>query len=244
MCPILALIHPALTQRDLIKEDRLRQQNRQPATKDAVLRRLRDAELEQLPDRRGRRGRRYPYLGLVMALALGAVAALRSLREVEALTAGLRPAVRRRSRITRRYNDTKLRDTLLRLHPEETRVAIHRQVKAEHRRGNLKPTRLPFVVVAIDGKGLGKLDQWDHPDVQPVRPEERSPCLEGRRPSNTVDPSPAGCLCTQRSADDCLEHPGCSPTAKPPGVHVEAGSLARSRTFGALRAGRTGHCSE
>ena len=149
----------------------MRQQNRQAVTKTAVLRRLSDAELEQLPDRRDRRGRRYPYLGLVMALALGAVAAVRSLREVEALTAGLRPGVRRRTRIARRYSDTTLRDTLVGLRPEETRAALHRQVKAEHRRGNLKPTRLPFGVAALDGKGLAKLDRWDHPDVQRVGPD-------------------------------------------------------------------------
>ena len=130
----------------------MRQQNRQAVTKAAVLRRLRDAELERLPDRRGHRGRRHPYLGLMMALALGAVAALRSLRAVEALTAGLNLDVRRRSQIMVRFSDTKLRDTLLGLRPEEVRWALHRQVKAEHRRGNLVPTRLPFGVVAIDGK--------------------------------------------------------------------------------------------
>ncbi len=153
----------------------MRQQNRQAVTKDAVLRRLRDAELERLPDRRGHRGRRHPYLGLMMALALGAVAALRSLRAVEALTASMNLEVRRRSQILGRISDTKLRDTLLGLRPKETRKAIHRQVKAEHRRGNLKPTRLPFAVAAIDGKGLGKMDEWGHPDVQRVRPEGKAP---------------------------------------------------------------------
>lgn len=129
----------------------MRQQNRQAVTKAAVLRRLRDAELERLPDRRGRRGRRHAYLGLVTALALGAVAARRSLRSVEALTDGLTRPVRRRTRIVGRISDTKLRDTLLGLKPEEVRRALHRQVKAEQRRGNLAPTRLPFGVVAIDG---------------------------------------------------------------------------------------------
>jgi len=153
----------------------MRQLNRQAVTKSAVLRRLGDAELDRLPDRRDRRGRRHPYLGLMMALALGAVAALRTLRGVEALTTGLTLPVRRRSRIAGRISDTKLRDTLLGLHPEEVRRALHRQVKAEQRRGNLAPTRLPFGVVAIDGKGLGKLDQWGHPDVQPIRPDGRPP---------------------------------------------------------------------
>jgi hypothetical protein len=110
-----------------------------------------------------------------MALALGAVAALRSLRAVEALTAGLTLPVRRRSRIAGRISDTKLRDTLLGLRLKEVRDALHRQVKAEHRRGNLAPTRLPFGVLAIDGKGLGKLDEWGHPDVQPIRPDGKPP---------------------------------------------------------------------
>ena len=153
----------------------MRQQNRQAVTKTAVLRRLEDAELDRLPDRRDRRGRRHRYLGLMMALALGAVTALRSLRAVEALTAGLNLSVRRRSRIAGRISDTRLRDTLLGLRPEELRRALHRQVKEEHRRGNLAPRRLPFGVAAIDGKGLGKLDQWGHPDVQAVRPEGKPP---------------------------------------------------------------------
>jgi len=159
----------------LIKEEQLRQQKRQALTKKAVLCRFRDAELERLPDRRGRRGRRHRYFGLVMALALGAVTTLRSLRAVEALTAELTLSVRRRSGIAGRISDTKLRDTLLGLRPQEVRQALHRQVKVEHRRGNLAPTRLPFGVVAIDGKGLGKLDEWGHPDVQPIRPEGKTP---------------------------------------------------------------------
>lgn len=153
----------------------MRQQNRQAVTKAAVLRRLGDAELERLPDRRDRRGRRHRYLGLVMALALGVVTARRSLRSVEALTTGLTRPARRRSKIVGRISDTKLRDTLLGLQPEEMRRALHRQVKAEQRRGNLAPTRLPFGVVAIDGKGLGKLDEWSHPDVQPIRPDGKPP---------------------------------------------------------------------
>jgi predicted transposase YbfD/YdcC len=153
----------------------MRQQNRQPATKVGVLRRLRDAGLERLTDHRSRRGRRYAHQALVFALALGCVAALRSLREVEALTAGLQGSVRRQTKIRRRISDTKLRDELVTLEPFEVREALHRQVKAEHRRGNLAPTRLPFGVVAIDGKCLGKMDSWDHPDVQRVRPNEQPP---------------------------------------------------------------------
>lgn len=148
------------------------QENRQPVTKVAVLRRLRDAELHRIEDERGRRGRRFEHLGLLMALALGCSAALPSLRSVETMTAWLAPSWRRRSRIRRRISDTKLRDALMSIEPEQARGCIHRQVKAEHRRGRLAPTRLPFGVVAIDGKSLGKLPSWDHRDVQRQRPED------------------------------------------------------------------------
>lgn len=67
----------------------MRQMNRQPATKKGVIRRLRDAQLDRLTDKRDRRGRRYPHRALTFALALGCVCALRSLRQLEAMTAKL-----------------------------------------------------------------------------------------------------------------------------------------------------------
>ena len=121
-----------------------RQVNRRAATKKAVFRRLRDAELSRLPDRRDRRGRRHSYLGLVYALMLGCVSALRSLRDVERQSDELSVDLRQTTGIRQRISDTTLRDTLLALEPSELRPALHRQVKAEHRRGNLKPVRLPI----------------------------------------------------------------------------------------------------
>lgn len=153
----------------------MRQQNRQPATKAGILRRLADAGVTSLPDRRGRQGRRIQYTALVNGLMLGAVSAARALRDVEALTANLSPQVRQRTAIGGRISDTKLRDTLLLLEPGELRRCLHRQVLAEHRRGNLAPVRLGFGMAAIDGKGLGKLDSWDHPDIQKVSPQGRTP---------------------------------------------------------------------
>ena len=153
----------------------MRQLNRRSATKKGVLRRLRDVGLEGLTDRRQRRGRRYRHRALVMALMLGMVAALRSLRQVEAYTAMLSHDLRRAARIPRRISDTKLRDELLSMESTELREGLHRQVKAEHRRGNLAPSRLSIGLVAIDGKCLGKLDDWDHPDVQAIRPDEGIP---------------------------------------------------------------------
>ena len=153
----------------------MRQQNRQPVTQKSVFRRLRDAQLDRLSDKRSRRGRRYPYLALIHGLMIGCLSAARSLREVEALTASLDRAVRRWTQVKQRISDTKLYDTLNQLEVDETRQALHRQVKAEHRRGTLKPDRFPFGVVAIDGKGLGKLDRWDHPDIMRVHHEGQPP---------------------------------------------------------------------
>ena len=92
----------------------MRQQNRQAVTKIGIVRRLRDAEPETFSDGRSRRGRRYDHHTLIWSLMLGCVGGLASLREVEALTAGLRPDVRRTTGIDRRRSDTKLRDVLLR----------------------------------------------------------------------------------------------------------------------------------
>ena len=153
----------------------MRQHNRQAITKVGIQRRLRDAGPEQFTDERDARGRRYSLTSLMWSLMLGCVAGLSSLREVEALTAGLRWDVRRPTGIEGRRSDTKLRDVLLGLDPDESRAALIRQVKAEHRRGTLEPEVVPLRLAAIDGKCLGKVDAWDDPDVQAVRPEGRQP---------------------------------------------------------------------
>ena len=153
----------------------MRQQNRRAVTKKGVLRRLRDVGVDSLTDHRKRRGRRYRHHALVMALMLGMVAALRSLRQVEGYTAMLSYDLRRATGIPHRISDTKLRDELLSMEPTELREGLHRQVKAEHRRGKLAPSRLPIGLVAIDGKCLGKLDDWGHRDVQAVRPDAGMP---------------------------------------------------------------------
>lgn len=136
---------------------------------------VRDSGVLDLPDRRGRRGRVLPYRGLLGALTLGAVAAARSLRAVEDLTAWLAAPFRRAVVIPGRISDTTLSETLAGLLQKDLRACLHRAVKAEHRRKGLEPTVIPFGVVAIDGKGVGKLDSWDHPDVQKVAPKGAPP---------------------------------------------------------------------
>ena len=151
------------------------QVNRQAISKKAIIRRLRDAKLGQINDVRQKRGRRYEFETLINTLALGTVAALPSLRKVEALSANLAWSARRQLKIPRRISDTKLRDLLLSLTPDDIREALYRQVKAEYRRGALVPDVLPFGVAAIDGKHLAKLDRWDHPGVQKVQPQDGKP---------------------------------------------------------------------
>ncbi|MEJ2033675.1 MAG: hypothetical protein P8Y63_11685 [Deltaproteobacteria bacterium] len=65
------------------------------------------------------------------------MSALRSLRDVERQSDELSVDLRQTTGIRQRISDTTLRDTLLALEPSELRPALHRQVKAEHRRGNL-----------------------------------------------------------------------------------------------------------
>lgn len=143
-----------------------RQQSRNAISHAGIARRLDDARLQALPDRREARGKRIPHAALVYALAIGMLAAARSLREVEELTAQLNRRMRRKTRIGHRISDTKLRDELLSLQAKSVRKCLHRLVKAEKTRGNLSPTKLPFGVTAIDGKGLGRVPTWGHPDIQ------------------------------------------------------------------------------
>src|SRR5512137_2148693 len=112
----------------------MRQQNRNPVTSKAVLRRIRDVDLSSLPDSRGRQGIRYSYLSLVHALLTGCLLALRSLRSVETLCGKMALWARRALPIPERISDTKLRDTLLGLDREALSQALHRQVTVEHRR--------------------------------------------------------------------------------------------------------------
>ncbi len=148
----------------------MKQSSRQAATLPAVMRRFRDAEPDRLTDKRGRQGRLYEHTSLVSCLLCGLVSGCRSLRDVEAMTAHLRRKARRAACIPRRISDNAVGTVLGNLSAEETRAMLHRQVKGELRRGQLAPTRLPLGLLAIDGKGLGKLGEWGHANIQKVSP--------------------------------------------------------------------------
>lgn len=147
------------------------QPNRQAVTKTAIMRRLEDAGVHRMPDWRKPQGKRIEHRALMFALSLAVVAATRTLRGAERLTAMLSGHLRKKTGIKGRISDTKLRDALLSRHFPEARLCLVRQVKKEHRRGRLKPTRLPFGVVALDGKALGKVDVSKHKYVQNAHPK-------------------------------------------------------------------------
>jgi hypothetical protein len=157
------------------RKEIMRQSNRNAVTWTALVRRLEDAGITTLPDTRDPRGQRIAHPALMYALALGMVSAARSLRAVEELTGSLNRRVRKKTRVRDRISDTKLRDAHRGLRYKSLRKCLHRLVKAEHARGNLEPVRLPFGVAAIDGKGLGRVPSWEHPDIQ-----ETSSKTEGR----------------------------------------------------------------
>lgn len=155
----------------------MEQRNRNPVKNKKIARSLNDMEAHKyLTDRRSTRGRRrlIPFRALTSALMVGMCCACRSLQEVEELSAELQPEIRRSTGIAKRVSDSTLQRTTRQLRSAETRGLIHRQIKAAHRRGQLR-SRFPISVVSVDGKGLGKLDDWGHPAVQPVFPEHGRP---------------------------------------------------------------------
>lgn len=76
----------------------------------------------------------------------------RNLRETEDFTDKLPGYSRDWLGIEARIPATTLRDTLVRLDPQEVRTLLHSQCKAAQRRGDLEAIDFPFSVLAIDGK--------------------------------------------------------------------------------------------
>ena len=123
--------------------------------------RLPEIGLEQVADARSARGIRWPELTPLLTAPLVAMAAgLKSFADTEKLTEEMSPAMRRKLGIERRIPDTTMRNTAVKLDPEEFRKSLRRQTKAAHKRKALMPDGFPFGVVAIDGKYTA-IDAWD-----------------------------------------------------------------------------------
>lgn len=114
--------------------------------------RLPEARLDRVNDPRGLRGRRWALPILLRAVLVAMVAGCKSLALAEALTAEMSVPFRKRLGIARRIADTTMRDVLCALDPEQLRGPLHALVRTAHRRKALEPDKLPFGVVAMDGK--------------------------------------------------------------------------------------------
>lgn len=214
------------------------QRNRNAVTQTAVMRRLEDAGVERMPDWRKPQGKRIPHKALMFALTLAMVGAMRTLREAERMTAKLPAHLRKKTGIDDRISDTKLRDALLSRHFPEARFCLTRQVKQEHRRGRLKPVRLPFGVIAIDGKGIGTVEPSDHRYVQNHHPKKGQPYGVCRVHRATLVSSQAAVCIDQRPIEGDTNEIG----ALPDFLNQLFSTYGRTELFEVIQ-GDAGNCS-
>jgi hypothetical protein len=85
-------------------------------------------------------------------MVIGLTAGAQGLGEVEEVTDTMTLQMRHWLGIPRRIPDTTLRDALLTIDPQLLRPALHRAVRAAHRRKALGVEQLPFGVLSLDGK--------------------------------------------------------------------------------------------
>jgi hypothetical protein len=115
--------------------------------------RLPEARLGDIADPRSRKGRRWKQLGVLLGAVVACICAgAKSLAQMEKMTAEMSSVMRRRLGIGRRIPDTTMRDLLCQMSPRALRGRIHSLIRAAHRRKALEPDRLPFGVLAMDGK--------------------------------------------------------------------------------------------
>ena len=132
---------------------------RQAATARGFKRRVRDLEFWHVSDPRQSGKVSFTLPTMLAALLFFLVTRARSLRGVEQRTAQVAGKGRGQLGVDRRIADNTFGKVLGRLPLRPLLACLHRLVKAEQRRGNLKPTRLPLGTVAIDGKAVGTL-RW------------------------------------------------------------------------------------
>jgi len=139
---------------------------------------LKSAKLEEVPDPRDPRGRRWSLPQLLSALLAGLMSGCKNLAEVERLTEDMSPRARSWLRLGRRVPDTTLRDVLCGLSPAALLPCLYGVVGAASRRKALSPDEPPFGVLALDGKGtmLPSCDDWyaQRQSVVPLRGLVRS----------------------------------------------------------------------
>lgn len=135
--------------------------------------RLPELGFEHVDDPRRQASINWPLPTILTLVVTAIVAKRRSLAHLESLSAEMSEASRKMLGLPRRLPDTTARDTLVELEPDSLRLALYRQVRAAHRRKALRPERLPFGVVSLDGK-FTVIDEAEGEYVSPLRDEPKA----------------------------------------------------------------------
>jgi predicted transposase YbfD/YdcC len=132
---------------------------RNAATPKGFLRRVGDCEFEKVDDPRHDSWVKHPLAGMLKLGTLALASRARSTRSVEARSTRMHPKVRKELKLKSRIADNTFGQTLPDIDWQQCRRGLHRQVKAEWRRGNLRPSQLNKSTVAIDGKHLATVPE-------------------------------------------------------------------------------------
>lgn len=133
--------------------------SRNAATPKGFLRRISDARLDRVDDPRRQAWVVHPMSALLKLGALALSSHARSVRAVEVRSEQLRPAIRAQIGLKERVSDNAFGLALPKVDWTQLRSCLHRQVKAEWRRGNLKATRFKKSTAAVDGKHLATIPE-------------------------------------------------------------------------------------
>jgi hypothetical protein len=164
---------------------------RQAATSKGTLRRVADARLDLVFDPREQKRVVFPLGSVLQLIVAGIASGANSLRAIETRSEQLGCGERGVWGLPdERIADNTMGSLLRIASSNQLRSALHRQVKAEHRRGRLEPTRFAddLRVAAIDGKVLSTL--WWRDLVDATRAVLRSSTGAARLEADFV-PTPA-----------------------------------------------------
>ena len=209
--------------------------NRQAATCKGLQKRVRDLEFAQVSDPRQASKVKLGLPTLLTALVAAMVTKARSLRTVEQRTAQIALKMGSWLGVNRRVADNTFGKVIPRLRFSQLVSCLHRMIKAEHRRGTLKPSHLAVGAVAIDGKNVATLRWHDlcrtvgleldkatfaevkarmakrYPEAQLCEPEHGRPYALMRVHTVTLISSDAAVCVHQRPIPGCTNEIGSMP---------------------------------
>jgi predicted transposase YbfD/YdcC len=148
---------------------------RQGATPKGFNRRIRDLRFESVQDPRYAPNVDYPLPVILTVLVTAMVTAAKSLRDAELRAGQLVEQNGPWHGLQNRIADNTFGKVLPRLEAAGLVKRLVAMVKAEHRRGNLRPTVLPFGTAAIDGKNVATLRWHDLCRVLGLKPTSVEP---------------------------------------------------------------------